>query len=490
ALSQYANREAAEYYQAALTIARAQPASASLGRLYDVLGQALERSGEYPQALANYEEMESHAQATGDQPLALLALTAQTRLRSTFTPIADPDQGQALAERALALARQLGDGAAEARLLLYLMRLAVWDGNLPQVIALGERAAASARAQALPSLLVEALGELAMWGYINTMQIRLANERLAEARALLPALAAPYQNADTLALLIILDLLRGDAAAALQDNAELQRISETLDYGWGRAQALIGAGIGLLERGELGLALPLLEEGSRLGNQFSLGNAARIICGFLARGYAALGEIEPGLAAVRRVDLVESRDPSLIVWSSAAETLLLLAGSRVAEAATAFERICRLGPPADVIAYRLTAAAEAELALAQGDTQRVIEVTTPVIDDMRREGGRAILCETLAYRSRALLAAGRLAEAVPALAEARALAETIGMRLVLWTVIAAELDLANRQNQTAAAQPLRRELHALLNTLADNAGTPARRAAFLAAPGVEAALNL
>jgi tetratricopeptide (TPR) repeat protein len=490
ALSQYANREATGYYGRALEIARTQPGAASLSHLYEARGQGLERLGDYPEALAGYEEMETLAGATGDQAMALTALIAQTRLRCTFTTVADPLLGQALAERSLALAKQLGDVAAESRLLLYMLRLSVWSGDTAQVIELGERAAAGARDQGLQSLLAESLNELVQWGYINTMQLRLAGERLAEARALLLALADPYRQIDTLGQLAILGTLMGEFEQALQYAAAIKRISQTLEYGWGLAQYLIGAGIVGLERGEMGLALPLLEDGIRLGSQFSVGHSAAMTCAFLARAYGVVGEYETGLAAIARLRQDTAQVLNLDIWPLSAETLLRLAAGRVPEAAAAFDQASRLGPLQDLIAYRLLFTAGAELALAQGDPEAALRTVEPVIDDMRREGGRAILCEALAYRGRALLAAGRLPEARAGLAEARLLAEAIGMRLVLWTVLAAQLDLAKQQGQSAEAQTTRRELHALLNQLAAAAGSPEHRAGFLAAPAIQAALKL
>ncbi len=489
ALGQYANREAADYYTRALVIARAQPAAAGLAHLYEARGLALERSGDYAGALAGYEAMETWAAGAGDEAQTLAALTAQTRLRSTFTTVADPIQGRALAERAVVLAQRLGNGAAEVRLLLYTMRLAVWADDERQTTELGERAAALARARGLNALLVEALNELAFWGYINSMQFRLAGERLEEAGALLPALAAPYQSAETLSNLIVLNFMRGEFELALRYTEELHDISQAVDYGWGLAGHLLSTGIGRLERGEVGAALPLLEDGIRRGSQYSVGHAAVMTCGFLARAYGAVGEFEAGLAAVRRVAMDTAGGPRLALWPLAAETLLQLGAGNVPDAAAALEQV-RLDPPTDIISYRLLVNAQAELDLAQGDPERVLRDADPVIDAMRREGGRTILCEALAFRGRALLAAGRLEEAGPSLAEARSLAEAIGMRPALWTILAAQLELAARQGQTAAADALRERLRTLLHQLADAAGSPQRRAGFLAVPAVRAALQL
>jgi hypothetical protein len=61
---------------------------------------------------------------------------------------------------------------------------------------------------------------------------------------------------------------------------------------------------------------------------------------------------------------------------------------------------------------------------------------------------------------------------------------------LLWTILAAQLELAARQGKIAEADTLRPVLRTLLHQLADAAGSPERRAGFLAAPAVQAALRL
>ena len=323
------------------------------------------------------------------------------------------------------------------------------------------------------------------------MQLRLAGERMDEARALLPLVDDPYQRVETLGSLAMLQLITGDYDQAQASSAELARISQPLDYGWGLSQYHVSAGNVHLERGELGLAIQQLEEGVRLGNLFSVGQGAVITSGFLASAYRAVGETNRGLEAVQRVkELLMARAPSLAAWPLLAETLLHLGAGSVREGAAAFDQARKAGPPKDIIAYRLLANAEAELGLAQGEYDRAIGIAGRVSDDMRREGGRTFLSEALAYLGRALLGAGRLDEAGPALAEAHSVAEATGQRLVLWTVLAAQLELAARQGQTAEADTLRIRLRTLLNQLADAAGTPERRAGFLSVPAVQAALQL
>src|SRR3970282_3005120 len=89
--------------------------------------------------------MEALARARGDRALELAALMARATLRSTPTAAHDPARGQALSEQALALARELGDRTAEAKILWNLTLLNSFTGQLRAAAGYGERALALAR---------------------------------------------------------------------------------------------------------------------------------------------------------------------------------------------------------------------------------------------------------------------------------------------------------------------------------------------------------
>src|SRR5207342_1904048 len=95
-------------------------------------GRALELSGRFEEAVSNYEEMESAAQASGKRAAALAADLALTTLYATPTPVFDAFAGRALCERTIALARDLDDRAAESKALWNLMTLNVFSGGDPK----------------------------------------------------------------------------------------------------------------------------------------------------------------------------------------------------------------------------------------------------------------------------------------------------------------------------------------------------------------------
>src|SRR5262249_19955089 len=143
----YAHDEAVEHYTRAILWARRRlagierPAAGDTALLYlfSRRGRALELSDNHEAALASYVEMEAVAGALGDRPLRLAALIACAGLRSTFTPLHDADAARDLLDRALALAGELGDRQAEAKLLWNLMMLGYSVREDERAVRFGEQ---------------------------------------------------------------------------------------------------------------------------------------------------------------------------------------------------------------------------------------------------------------------------------------------------------------------------------------------------------------
>jgi len=489
AARQYANREAAQYYDRALAIGRRQP-SAPLSHLYLARGRALELSGDYASALAGYAEMETQARQRGDEALELEALVAQARLHNLFTVVSDPAQGQSVLERALELARRRGAGEAEVHLHLYRMRRFVLLGDSAQIIRYGEQAIAGARALGSAQLLAEGLIELARFGHLDSGQLLLGRQRLDEARALLRGLDDPPRQVECLIGLAQSMLASGEFQPLLELLAEMKQVSDRIGYGWGLAQYHVFRGNIHLDQGRLGEAIRHLEESIRAGRQFSVALVQLVTCAYLSRAWAGVGETAAALAAVRAIhDSLAESAPSLLRWPLAAEGSLLLAEGRVAEAAQVIARARQMGAPRDMFAYRLMLHTEAELGLAQGSLEQVTRVTGPVIAAMRPQGARLVLCEALAYHGRALAGAAEVEQARPALREARALVQEMGLAPILWRVLAAQAELETKQGDLAAANSLRDQAREVIMKLAEQTGAPARRAGFLARREVQAVLR-
>ena len=143
----YANAEAVTQYDVAIEAARRLGANDELvGHLYPSRGRALELSGRFDEAEANYEDMRATAEGVrGPGRRARRDDVAHDAVR-------DPDAevrrrgGRRASQEAVRLARELGDKRAEAKAQWNLMNLNVFGGgDCQRGREAGERSLALAR---------------------------------------------------------------------------------------------------------------------------------------------------------------------------------------------------------------------------------------------------------------------------------------------------------------------------------------------------------
>jgi tetratricopeptide (TPR) repeat protein len=179
----YANAEAAAQYATAIEAARRREATAeAIGHLYPSRGRVLELSGRYDEAVATYEEMAALARDAGDRGGVLGAEMALTTIHATPTPVFDGSKGRELAERTIALARELGDRSAESKALWNLMILDVFGGgDADEAVDAGERSLEIARELNAREQIAFTLNDL--WRpYAAVGQVSAARACLEEAR--------------------------------------------------------------------------------------------------------------------------------------------------------------------------------------------------------------------------------------------------------------------------------------------------------------------
>lgn len=120
AYAQYALAEAIAHYGAAMDLitARGLASDAAIAiHIATSKGRALELQGEYERALATYEALEAAGDHLENATMRLAGLVAQCLVRSVTSTVFDVEKSVVLAERAHALSRELGDRAAESRIL-------------------------------------------------------------------------------------------------------------------------------------------------------------------------------------------------------------------------------------------------------------------------------------------------------------------------------------------------------------------------------------
>ncbi|MCP4363424.1 MAG: AAA family ATPase [Chloroflexi bacterium] len=485
ALNNFAN-EAVEHYTHALEIARRiETNSEELAYLYTNLGRALELNSQFGRALATYKEMEKLAQERNDRPLKLGSLIAQVTLYGTPTPLHDPNRGKALGQQALTLAHDLGNQAAEAKLLWILSNTCVWTSNMSQAIDYGERSLALARQLNLREQMAYTLKDLGFNCYVTMGHLDQARPALREASDLWRELGNLPMLTDSLAAASYSCVHTGEYDEAVAFSEESFQLSQSIGNLWGQSSSRLGVGSAYWERGQPDRALAVMEEGIRLSELSGFYVPQILTQADLATIYGGLGTIEPGLeTAHRALAIAEAQMPLFRPYVLGILAQLQLLNGNLAEAEVAVDQgIKDPNREAWPVYFMSVHLANCELVLRQGDYERAITVTDTFLTDWRQFG--TYIPKVLYFQSQALLGLGHDNAARDRLREARAEAEAMNARRPLWPILFA---LSQLEADPTEAERLRQQAREIIEYIADHAPTDLR-VSFLALPDVREVLD-
>ena len=273
--------------------------SETLLHLYTSRGRAHELSGGYEQALANYAELSALADRRGDRRLELAALMAVATIRSTPNPAFDAIEAQMLCDRALTLAQEIGDRAAEAKILWILLLLNYFAANPAQSVAYGERAIALARELGLREQLAFALNDI--------HRSYTALGRVADSLAALEEAEGLWRDMDNLPMLADnlnggaeVRLMVGDFDGALARTAESEVITEAIGNSWQLSYGRMIRTVVHLERGEIDQGIADAEAAMRLAESAGFVIPLVFLRVQLAQTYAELGAFDRATELIDR----------------------------------------------------------------------------------------------------------------------------------------------------------------------------------------------
>jgi tetratricopeptide (TPR) repeat protein len=492
AAQSYAHVEAVTFYTTALASAQDGGAtSTQLAHLYTKRGRALELSGQHVKAMENYAEMEALARRRGEASLELESLTLRVTILATATSVFDPARAQQLSDRAMGLADELGDRAAKCRVLWNLLVLNRYTDQSATALEYGDQALALARELGLHELLAFVATDLG--GVCMSLgQIARAQALFDEARPLWRELDNKPMLADNLMLSGTLALLKGDYARTLDYTSEGAELSQKIGTVLGQSSNL-GTQIQVwVARGEFAHALRIAQTMVDLVGRGEYQFFLPLQYGLLAWLYAQVGAVERAAQGVQlaRAHLTMTLPPFLRGWALAllAQTYIL-----VGNLATAREMLAvtRAGAPAaEVVSPQnlLETLALGELDLANGDTNQAIRRMQAFVERYRRLGLRPTLSNALYLEARALQMQGETDRAIDLLEQARAEAESLPSRPVLWQVLALLGELEAERGHSSKSTELYARAREVIAFLAERV-PPDLRESFLNQPRVSALLD-
>jgi class 3 adenylate cyclase/tetratricopeptide (TPR) repeat protein len=478
----YANVDAVTHYDVAIEAARRLGADELLGNLYPNRGRTLELSGRYDEAEENYEEMQAHAEASGDRAAELQAMMSLTTLLTTPTPKFDVTEGRRASHQTVALARELSDRDAESKALWNLMNLNVYGGgDNAEAVEVGERSLALARELDAREQVAFTLTDI--WRvYTAVGDLAAARESLDEARSIWREVGNLPMLGETLASSATLSRLTGNDEDALALGREGRSVAESIGNLWGQSHASMSFFEVYLDRGELGTAIDMMRDAIDLGERAGLLAPQVRTRSTLAVTYAYLGDRERARETSRvSLDVATERLPSARAWAlaSIAEIHLLASELDEADAALADSNVELSSEPLRSEASVLVPLLRGRIADARGDHERAIEIAVDVLDRLDRAGIRPFTEEAMLLNGTALAAAGRTPEAERTLREARSAAESVGHRRILWEIVAKLGRIVGDEEHAE----LREEARGIVETIADTLDSDLR-ASFVDRPDV------
>jgi tetratricopeptide (TPR) repeat protein len=487
AAAAYANTEAAAHYRHAVEIVRgATVAGATLIDLFTRLGRVLELDSQFGEALAIYEELQQLARVRGDRTMELTALTAQSTLYGTLTPLHDPARGQALLEEALLLSRAVGDQAAEAKILGNLVTLHIYAGRAPQGIVYGEQALALARSLNLREQMALTLNNLGL-SYYSIGHSQQAKAALHEARALWRELGNMPMLADSLSSACTVYLYAGEYEQAIAFSQEAYEISQAAGNLWGQSYSRAWVGYAYWQLGMPDAAIGMMEESLRFADLAGFAVPLAYTRADLALVLGALGAVERGLALVQDALAAAVRQVPLFrfhVLTRLAQLQLRQGNLAAAEDYIHQAKDDDLEKPP--VFFYATLVTDAELALRRADYPRAMTILDGVLSAVRSFSVRIFLAQALYVQAQVYLKLGQKGAAQASLQAARVEAIATGSRTDLWPIL---MSLSQLETDLAEAERLRRQAQAIVESIAAHVSTPDLRASFLSLPEVQAVFD-
>ena len=489
AARRYALPEAIMHYRRALELAFVANHAAELETVYLALGRALEMNGEYTGALRLYVDMEDRARQLLEPSMELAALIARATIRSAPTSAFDEYEARALSERGLTLARQLGDRAAEAKVLWNMALLAKFSGDWPQMIVFGEPAAQLARELGMRELLATILNDTYA-GYTADGRMSSAREALAEANAVWRELGNLPMLADNLATLALQETLLGNYDTGLEYAEEAHAISRSVDNAWNQSYSLWAMGSIYFERGDVDKALQSLTDSITFGERAGFAVARVYGRGILALAYGYLGDFG------RAIDLARE-SASLAVhelsgWHSISISTLAIIyewQGRVAEARATVGQARGLVPERDPHAVAILRFAECESGIAAHAYDAVLPIAEELTEMLQGIGAGQWLGWAWYAKGVILLGLDRLDEARASLEAARAVEEAHQGRRNLWGILARLAEIEARSGNESEAGALRAQAREVLEFIVSHISQSDLRASFVARSDVDALLH-
>jgi tetratricopeptide (TPR) repeat protein len=475
----YAQNEAIAAYTRALELSKEITISSEqLNHLYTRRGRAMELTGQFEQALKNYDEMLLAAHDHKDRRMELDAQVAASTLYSTPTAVMDTEKGRALSEETLKLAQELGDQAVESKVLWNLLLANLHGGEIDQAIDYGERSLSLARSLNLREQMAYTLTDLGR-AHNTACRFEEAEARLTEAAGLWRELGNMTMLSDNLNTWLLNLMWSGKYEKALgiaQESLETSRATKNI---WAQGWPHQMQGQIWFEYGEIDKALEELEASVRLAVEANTPLHTTWYSANLGWAYIQIGAIQKGMDVYQATRVPNQDMPASVSWTprAVAYALCEIAVGHL-DLAASIVNSRRLTN--SIWDYGLELA-QCKLALARKDHAQAIAIADAFVENIRQFKVGHYLPEALFLKGRAHLMNGEQDLAKAAFEQARLAAEAIGSRRLLWQILSAMAAIESDHEKSASLKTQARET---IQFIADHITSDELRSLFLQSEAV------
>jgi len=445
--------------------------------------------------LKTYQALEALGEDGGDDALHLAGLAAQG-ISYTIGHF-DQENSRLYTEKALALARELGDRFVEARALWSLL-LSVSYFDSGQALQYGEQGLAIIRelvagpesSQEHLDLLALILMDLVV-PLVGAGQVGTAAEYASEARDM-------FEELGNLPMASTAAQRQGVAYKAegkFEQALEVYDWSTEIDLSIGNEGGLVGSSLGLFDiyqflgdlravKARMALFSPILNREERI--PVAVCELQPVVIHF------QLGLLDKVLESAG--DVWQFKESQAAFWPDNFLCYLARAHIRLGDLDAGRKALAAIDEDVDLNNYMLPLTANlpqarAELALAMGEWQAALTVVDDFVEKIRDHGLFSLLPEKLLLRAQILCAAGQPDVAFEALQEARVLALEQGAQPVSWRICTQLAGMEQARGNETEALAIYNEARAALDVLAAHAGDEKIRALFLALPEVRSVFD-
>ena len=482
----FANTEAIRHYDRALSLNRAALPDAVLlapGELKDVYlrkGRVHELSSQFQEALDTYLEMEKWGETTGDRSLVLSSVVGRAVLLVTPSVLFNPERAGPLIERALDMAREIGDREAEARSLWAALGLNGFRGNLVESVEIAHQGLAIAEEEGYVELIGYLSHNLA-YTYSELGEVAKSTAAFNRSAEIWEELGNLPLLADGLSGNVVNLILRGDLEQALEDSEKALEISRKTRNLWGKSFSRMNLGAIYRDYGRYAEAIEAAQKSIRDGIAAGF-IAPEPMCGLqLVTIYLDLGDISSARDQSERIRAAEvgQNMAELQVFGELSSVPILIAEGKFEEAQELYRSITALPGVSDNFRWYYSDHAETRVDLALGRFKEALDSCETHLETTGRLGLVSLRAELLLFKAHCLIGIGADGNAQTVLEEARAAAERLQQRRVLWRILAALSKIATRKKDEKSADLRRVEAIDVLTYITDHA-PPEQRKNFLA----------